>query len=198
MFEVLSEAERVASLRETMAAAPSPDDFWVFAFGSLMWRPDFTPCEKRPARLDGYVRRFSMWTVLSRGTVENPGLGLCLERGAGSCLGLAYRLEPGSEADVADALWQREMLTGIYRPAWLPVTTEDGDVTALTFLVDPAHPQYAGDFSADEQAALIAAAAGKHGTNRDYLASTVGELEKLGMTDAGLSDLLARVDALAD
>ena len=196
-FAELPKAEQADLLRETLARAPDPSAIWVFAFGSLMWHPGFAYGEKRLALLRGYERRFNIWTVLTRGSVDHPGLGLALTPGDGACQGLAYRLPPDGSDAALDALWDREMTTGVYRPRWLPVETAEATVQAVTFVVDPSHPQYVGDLPPDEQAALIATAAGKYGTNRDYLACTVRELERLGVHEPALVDLLARVEALA-
>jgi cation transport protein ChaC len=47
-------------------------------------------------------------------------------------------------------------------------------------------------------ARIIAGAAGKAGTNRDYLANTVAHLDELGIDDGSLHELLRRVERLGD
>ena len=91
----------------------------------------------------------------------------------------------------------REMLTSIYRPRWLTVTVDDRAVTAISFVVEKADAQYAGALPTAEQAAIIAAAHGKLGSCRDYLANTVAELAMLGIDEPGLTALLQEVDAIA-
>ena len=76
--------ERSASADE--AAGP----LWVFAYGSLMWEPNFPCAEVRPALLRGYHRALCILSIRNRGTEERPGLVLGLNRG-GSCAGRALR-----------------------------------------------------------------------------------------------------------
>ena len=51
-----------------------PGDVWFFAYGSLMWNPEFEPRETREACLEGWHRRFCVSSVIYRGTPEQPGL----------------------------------------------------------------------------------------------------------------------------
>jgi cation transport protein ChaC len=161
-----------------------------------MWRPCFGHLERRDAVLEGYARRFSIWTSLARGTPERPGLAMGLEAAAGRCPGIAFRLDPAQLDEAMEALWEREMVTGIYEPRWLLVETERGPLTALAFVVDQSHRQYAGKLPQDTAAAIIAGANGKFGSCRDYLANTVAALRAAGYPDAELEALLDAVQNL--
>ncbi len=196
-FEELSDADRAASLRGMLAVRPNTDDVWVFAYGSLIWRPCFAYVERLKATLTGYQRRFSVWTLIARGTPAAPGLGLALEEGNGACHGVAYRLAPKCALAGLDNLWAREMLTSIYHPRWLTVTVDRREITAIAFVVDKANVQYAGVLPTAERAAIIAAAHGKLGSCRDYLANTVAELATLRIDEPELKALLQEVDAIA-
>ncbi len=196
-FEELTDADRTASLHATLADRPNSGEIWVFAYGSLIWRPCFEYADRLKATLSGYRRRFSVWTVMARGTPAEPGLALALEEGDGSCHGVAYRLAPDHALAGLEALWAREILTSIYRPRWLTVTVDARAVTAISFVVETADAQYAGALPSAEQAAIIAAAHGKLGSCRDYLANTVSELAVLGIDEPGLTALLKKVDAIA-
>ena len=55
-----AEAEVEESLDAAVAAA-GDGDLWLFAYGSLLWRPDFPYRESRIARVRGYHRRFCLW-----------------------------------------------------------------------------------------------------------------------------------------
>ena len=139
-----------------------------------------------------------IWTVEARGTPAAPGLGLGLERlEGGTCWGKALELPGDDDARQAclQAIWEREMWTGIYQPRWVDVTVNGTDQTAIAFVVDPEHPQYAGALPVETQAGLIAAAAGNFGTCRAYLDETVAALARAGTRDADLEALQKAVSA---
>jgi cation transport protein ChaC len=165
-------------------------DLWVFGYGSLLWRPGFPHEEVRPAVLHGYHRAFCMWSYHYRGTRARPGLVLGLDSG-GACRGRAFRVAPADVQDVRRYLWDREMITAMYRERIVPVRLPDDGarVLALTYTVDHGHEQYAGKLSLDEQAAIIAAAHGDNGANVEYLMQTVDHLDELGIGDGPLHAL---------
>ncbi|MBI3446631.1 MAG: gamma-glutamylcyclotransferase [Magnetospirillum sp.] len=169
-------------------------DLWVFAYGSLMWRPDFEAQEVASARLMGYHRAFCILSSHYRGTPERPGLVLGLDRG-GSCRGRALLVAAPLVPEVMDRLYRREMVTGVYAPRFVPVTLEDGRrVSAWTFLARRDHPQYFADRDNAALAALIRQGSGEAGPCREYLANTIAQLEALGLGCGGLRRLLALVD----
>ena len=174
-----------------------PRDLWVFGYGSLMWDPGIHFAEVRRADLPGHGRRFSYRTIMGRGTPACPALTLSLEPAAACCSGLAFRIA----ADRADAesalLWRREMLRDGYRPALLPVATPQGEVTALVFASNHAHPDYVGAMSLVDEARIIASACGVIGSNRDYLVQVAAQLDRLGIADTYIRELQALVDTIA-
>ena len=195
-FEHLSKEAKDHSLRQTLATAPDPDKLYLFGYGSLIWRPCFQPASQQWAKLHGYQRRFSVWTVEARGTPEQPGLGLGLQQNDDAdCSGLLLQLpqQTAAREQALQAIWEREMLTGIYRPCWLDVETAESTLTALAFIVDTKHPQYAADLSEIEQAKYIHSAVGVLGTCRDYLDSTVTALSEAGFDDLSLLQLRDKV-----
>ncbi len=171
---------------------PAGKDFWIFGYGSLMWDPGFPHLEVRPALLDGYHRHFCVYSHVYRGTPECPGLVLGLDKG-GSCRGLVYRVPAGEGEDVMDYLHEREMVTGVYSPEWLTVSTDEGPVEAAAFVVDTGHEQYVGRLAEAEIIELILQGSGENGRCLDYLENTVRHLDAMGLSDATLSHLLARV-----
>ena len=189
---------------QTEPVLPHPADvprpLWVFGYGSLIWQPDFPVAEMRLARAAGWSRSFCMWSIHHRGTVEHPGLVLALDRASGSfCDGVALRAAPGSEAETLAMLRERELVSSAYLEEWLDLELRDGgggQIRALAYVMDRAHPQYTGHLSAEEQAAIIAAASGGRGPNRDYLYATSARLNELGIADADLSRLALQVREL--
>ena len=196
-FVHMSPDEKHQSLMETRAGRPDDEPMWVFGFGSLMWNPCFDFDIKTPAVLQGYDRKFHIWTTRARGTPDNPGLGLCLEDCSGACRGVAFRLIEEDVEAAWERLWEREMGSGIYRPVWVSVESEEhGQVVALTFVVNREHPHYAGPMPSERMADIMAGAKGSYGLCRDYLAGTIDEMRKLDVADPDLEDLLNRVDAI--
>lgn len=166
---------------------------WVFGYGSLIWHPGFPVAERRIARADGWHRSFCMRSIHHRGTVENPGLVLALDRAeAASCTGVVFRVAPGEEAATLATLRDRELVSSAYLETTLPVCTDDGMLEALTYVIDPDHVQYC-QLDREEQARIIARATGGRGPNRDYLWSTTAHLAELGIADPDLEWLAARV-----
>lgn len=191
---LLPEEERRASLEAILARARSRDDVWVFAYGSLIWNPAFHFVERRIARVHGYHRRFCLWTAIGRGSLDNPGLLLGLERG-GACRGLVYRIaEPDVETEL-DIIWRREMLTGAYHPTWVSAHTESAKVPAITFVINRDNNRYAGRLSEDRIARVIASAHGTVGPCCEYLFETVEHLHELGIRDHRLEAMARKVRA---
>ena len=175
-------------------------DLWVFGYGSLMWKPGFDFVERRLARLDGYSRRFGMWSWHYRGTREVPGLVLGLDWSPGeSCTGVAFRVDRDREREIRDYLQKRELISYAYFETLQSLTLlADGDVPetecqALCYILDRTHPQYAGGLTPEEQAACIGRAKGQSGPNAEYLLSTCSHLEEMGISDAALQSLADRV-----
>jgi cation transport protein ChaC len=178
-------------------------DLWVFAYGSLMWRPAFPYAEAVHARLTGWRRCFCIYSVHHRGTPERLGMVLGLDRG-GVCEGIAYRVAARDAGAVRGYLRAREQVSGVYREAFLPVELErhpPGDsaeeVMALVFIAERAHPAYAGRLPLPTQARLIRGGKGLSGANLDYLVSTVQHLLELGIRERVLERLVAMVGPLA-
>lgn len=171
---------------------------WVFGYGSLIWDPGFPVAERQLAQISGWHRSFCMRSIHHRGSEDAPGLVLALDEAQGaSCHGLAFRVVPGAEAETLAALRARELISSAYLERRLPVAFAGGGTAlALVFVIDPHHVQYCGGLDLEEQAQIIATARGGRGANRDYLFATAAHLHDLGIADADLDWLAARVRAL--
>ncbi|HVZ01743.1 MAG TPA: gamma-glutamylcyclotransferase [Dongiaceae bacterium] len=182
-------------LIESRRVRPVPgEELRVFGYGSLMWRPDFPYIDFVPASLHGYHRAFCIRSTHYRGTREKPGLVLGLDRG-GMCHGLMFRVEAANADAVADALHEREMVTGVYEPRWLNLRLAGGTLAkALAYVADRKHPQYAGRLSVAEVARRIRGATGRSGSNIDYLKNTVRHLEDMGIHECSLHQVLRQVE----
>lgn len=170
------------------------EDLWVFGYGSLMWRPDFDYLDRLEARLVGAHRALCVYSINHRGTAEKPGLVLGLDRG-GTCRGIAFRVAAANRAATIAYLRAREQITKVYRETVRPVTLlPSGErVSALCYLVDRGHPQYAGRLTLDRQMHFVRQGHGRSGANRDYVVATVKALEALGCHDPRLHLLSQRL-----
>ena len=164
-------------------------DFWVFGYGSLMWRPGFAHTETRRARLHGFHRSLCVWSHIYRGTRERQGLVLGLDRG-GSCVGLAFRVPSELREEVLAYLRDRELVTSVYLERMLPIRLEGGDsAVAVAYVVDRGHEQYAGALEEAEAARIVSGAVGQAGPNEDYVLNTVAHLQALGIRDHWLEEV---------
>jgi len=164
---------------------------WVFGYGSLMWRPGFEYADKVPARLIGEHRALCVYSFDHRGTPEKPGLVLGLDRG-GACRGIAFRVAPKLREAAIEYLRAREQTTHVYREVmrsvWLNNSSQQR-VSALTYVADRSHVQYAGRLPLNEQLRIVRQGHGRSGNNRDYVLATVKAIEAEGFRDEPLHRL---------
>jgi glutathione-specific gamma-glutamylcyclotransferase len=174
--------------------AETQPDLWIFAYGSLMWRPDFAYAERHRAELVGYHRSLCIESHLYRGTPERPGLVFGLDRG-GSCVGVAFRIAPELAAPTLEAVRLRELVLHVYREVEAAVRLDDGrSVTAIAYVADPTHPSYVGGLDHAAMLAIVRDRAGASGSNADYVRNTQAHLLELGVHDPVLAGLCAELD----
>jgi cation transport protein ChaC len=177
------------------AAEQESGELWVFGYGSLMWRPGFAYLERVPARLIGLHRALCVFSFVHRGTPERPGLVLGLDRG-GMCRGIAFRVAATLRAQTIGYLRSREQVTTVYLETMRRIELEDEQkrkVSALCYIVDRSHVQYAGRLSLAESLHYVRQGHGRSGQNRDYVLETVRALEALGYRESELHLLAERL-----
>jgi glutathione-specific gamma-glutamylcyclotransferase len=187
----------VMSAKILPEAVSSKGDLWVFGYGSLIWRPGFEFIERVPARLIGEHRALCVYSFVHRGTPEKPGLVLGLDRG-GACRGIAFRVAEKNRAATVAYLREREQVTSVYREVMRSVWLENEArqrVSALAYVVDRGHVQYAGRLSLAEQLRHVRQGHGQSGVNREYVLSTVAAIEAEGFRDAPLHQLAMMLHA---
>jgi len=190
----LSPTELLASLRNALDPWEPGSPFWIFAYGSLMWNPEFAWDARHVATIRGYHRAFRIWSRINRGTPENPGLVLTLECG-GSCRGLIYRIAPDRVQEEMSRIWKREMTYGSYRPKWLNCTVGDESFRALAFTVNRNCSGYAGQIPMEAVVEAISSAAGRYGPAYEYLFKTIDSLREHGIRDSRVEQLASLVRA---
>ena len=168
---------------------------WVFGYGSLLWNPGFEPIEQMRADLPGYRRSFCMLSIHHRGTPEDPGLVLALDKAEATdlCAGLALRVDEREAEQVLQELRARELISSAYVERWADLPLADGRrARAVTYVVDRDHAQYCC-YGLDQQAEIIARAVGGRGPNPEYLYKTADILRDLGIPDPQLDYLAEKV-----
>lgn len=162
----------------------------LFAYGSLMWNPGFTPDQTLVAKVRGYHRALRLRSLVNRGSADQPGLVMTLLSG-GSCRGLLYRLSPEHSAAQLQRLWLREMVVGTYVPRWLRCHSEQGEHLALAFTLSRRSPGWVGDLDDERLLQILRHAKGRYGTTLDYLQRAVMSLREHHIHDRALERQLA-------
>ncbi len=198
LYTRLEDAEVEAVAAGLLAQRP-PGPLYVFAYGSLLWKPEVTPADQFRATAPGWHRQFCIELTAWRGTPEAPGLMMALMSG-GSCAGLALELpEDGVAASLA-ALVRREMpyreMLGNVR--WTRLDTARGQLRALVFYAGPRGPRIRRGLDLAEAARLMARACGHGGSSAEYLHRTVASLGAHGIHDRNLWALQRLVAAEID
>jgi cation transport protein ChaC len=183
----LTDAEQDA-VAERLFAECGEEPLWVFAYGSLIWNPTFVHVEDRRATAIGWHRSFCMELTAWRGTPEQPGLMMALDRG-GRCDGVAFRLPDETRLDDLIKMVRREIIfqEDLDMVRWVDVRTETGKLRALVFWAGPKHGNGISlKLPLERVAFVLARACGYAGSCAEYLYNTVSHLEALGIRDRNL------------
>ena len=160
----------------------------VFAYGSLIWRPEVPPEGECIGTLYGYHRRFCLHQVRSRGTPESPCLMMALDRG-GACRSVLHWF---SEDGLEEKIWpifRREMRGHGYWARFVKVRSGATVHSALTFVANRTGPRYLGKLPIAEAAEFLACGCGPRGACAEYLLHTMSALRSRGIRDVGLQAL---------
>ncbi|MDB5523099.1 MAG: cation transporter [Rhizobium sp.] len=185
-LELLTD-EDFDQMAQQLASENREGALWVFAYGSLIWKPEFETVERRRSTAFGWHRSFCIELNSWRGTPQQPGLMMALERG-GRCDGVVYRLPADNLVKQIERLLRREMT---YRQnanavRWMPTVTAEGPIKALGFWVGPNGDRILSKQPLDKVAAILARACGHLGSGAEYLYKTVLHLEEFGIHDRNL------------
>jgi len=163
---------------------------WLFAYGSLIWKPAFDAVEHCRATTHGWHRAFTMQLTRWRGTPQQPGLMMVLEPG-GSCTGVAYRLPDENQHEQMLRLLRRETASreGLHAVRWITAETPHGKVQALGFWTGIKGPLRVEKQDHVRVAQILARACGHIGSGAEYLFHTVTKLEEHGIRDRNLWQL---------
>lgn len=169
---------------------------WIFAYGSLLFRPGFEYAERRRAFIAGYERRLWQGSPDHRGVPEAPGRVLTLlPRDTAACGGAAYRVSTPSADAILRALDEREQ-AGFAR-ATLPLLDAPGGrpfAQGITWIAGPENPHYLGELPEPAIAAEVRARRGPSGENADYVRLVAEALRALAIEDPHLEAIVAGLD----
>ncbi|BCG93710.1 gamma-glutamylcyclotransferase [Mesorhizobium sp. 131-2-1] len=175
------------ALAQRLASEADEGPLWVFAYGSLIWKPAFESVEQQRASAHGWHRSFCLDIMRWRGSAAQPGLMMALERG-GRCDGVIYRLPDGEKPAQIERLLRREIddHESIESVRWVPVRTAQGPLRALGFWVGVTGRGTSLGQPLEKVARVLARACGHVGSGAEYLYNTVSHLETFGIHDRNL------------
>lgn len=175
-------------------AKASDDSAWIFGYGSLIYKVDFPFLERRPATINGWVRRFWQGSHDHRGLPHAPGRVVTLLPEPGAvCAGMAYHVESSvlAHLDFREKNGYQRVLT--------PLQFEDGHVgEGIVYIATEDNEAFLGEAPLKEIAAHIHRAEGPSGTNRDYLLRLADALRQLAVHDEHVFDLEALILQVQD
>ncbi|HYD95202.1 MAG TPA: gamma-glutamylcyclotransferase [Noviherbaspirillum sp.] len=186
----LSEQDYDAMVEDLLRAHPPGEDAWIFAFGSLIWKPECEHLEERCGTAHGWHRSFCFRIQRYRGTVACPGLMMSLDRG-GQCKGVLFRLSAQTLRQQLGKLCRRETTHKPPNtvPRWITVVSEGVSQRAIAFVINRESPAYVGKLAPGQIAEILARACGHWGSGAEYLFHTVCRLEERGIHDRYLWQL---------
>lgn len=169
---------------------------WVFAYGSLVFRPGFSFVRREVACVEGFERRFYQGSTDHRGTPEAPGRVVTLVPSPGArCWGVAFGLSVGSVDAVLGRLDFRER--GGYARLELPLHGKNGErlsESGLVYVANPDNPEWLGDAPYEAMARQIKSSVGPSGRNTDYVLGLARALDEMGVDDPHVFALADHVD----
>ena len=179
---------------------PASVPIWLFAYGSLIWRPGFNYAERTRGFVQGWSRRFWQGSTDHRGLPGAPGRVVTVTQEASeACWGIAYRLDEGSREATLQALDERER--GGYERHVVDFHCNDGPRSgswpALMYVAGPENPNYLGPAPLASIAEQVQRAHGPSGSNREYLLELHAMLLTLQIEDDHIQQLAALLRALS-
>jgi cation transport regulator ChaC len=164
---------------------------WIFAYGSLIYRPSFPYLVRQRAFLPGWARRFWQGSPDHRGVPEAPGRVVTLVPAEGeTCGGCAYRIDPAVTDEVLTALDERES-AGFDRIRREVLDAPGGApfAEALVYVADATNPHFLGPLDERAIASWVRRSKGPSGPNADYVLQLHDALAELGIEDAHVEQI---------
>jgi len=162
---------------------------WIFAYGSLLWRPGFEFKKKKKASVLGWERRLWHSSTDHRGTPDLPGrVAAIVPMETGVCEGLVYGISDSKWEETIEYLDEREK--NGYESMLISVDVEGlGLMEAITYRSKSEEGWVVLDEKDEELIYFFLNAAGESGKNLDYLMTLGSTLDQLGIKDRHVSSL---------
>jgi cation transport regulator ChaC len=173
---------------------------WIFAYGSLIFRPSFAFLERRRAFVAGFARRFWQGSPDHRGVPGAPGRVVTLVPLEGAtCGGCAYRIDPRDADAILEELDEREQ-AGFER-RMLPL--RDGPDAlpfgeGLTWIADHTNEHFLGSLPEHEIASVIRERRGPSGANAEYALRLLEALRALEVIDDHVEEIARHLAVVHD
>ncbi|KAK9459467.1 ChaC-like protein [Lipomyces oligophaga] len=177
------------------------NEFYIFGYGSLIFKPPPFVEFSVGGFVEGYVRRFWQQSHDHRGTPDHPGRvvtlverqvwqagGLMLQDPhaefellqTGKTWGVAYKIIPEKVKQVSGILDLREQNGySVHLVPFHPAAGGDGVVPAIVYIGTPDNFAFSPEPDLNKLAALIAISKGPSGYNKDYLYNLAMALKQL-------------------
>ncbi|KAF2756641.1 ChaC-like protein [Pseudovirgaria hyperparasitica] len=187
------------------------ENFWLFGYGSLIWKPPPHFDKRVPGFIEGYVRRFWQASEDHRGTPNAPGRVVTLidhnhwmtlsahdlhkSTTSTKVWGAAYHIPPQHVAEVREYLDIREINGySIQYTPFHPTDSSSPPIHCLVYIGLPDNPQFLGAQEPEALANHILRSSGPSGANKEYLYMLETALDGLSMDsgDEHVSDLARR------
>jgi len=153
---------------------------WLFGYGSLIFKADFPYMERKPAGIQGWIRRFWQGSHDHRGTPDSPGRAVTLIESENEvCYGVAYKIK----INTLEKLDYREK--NGYLRFFADLRFEDGEYDqGLVYIATPQNGAFLGKASEKDIAKLILVASGASGTNLEYFKNLYFALDEMNALDS--------------
>jgi cation transport regulator ChaC len=170
---------------------------WIFAYGSLIFRPDFSFLERKRAFVRGWSRRFWQGSPDHRGMPEAPGRVVTLVSDANAtCGGCAYRISVEESNSILEALDHRERAGFIRQVLPLHESPEGASFAGgVTWVADTTNEHFLGPLPEREIAAWVRERRGPSGPNADYVLRLHAALRELDLHDPHVEEIVRHLGA---
>lgn len=183
-----------------------PQNYWLFGYGSLIFKEPPHVVERVPGYVENSVRRFWQSSIDHRGTEEQPGrvvtllthetftkLGGEFEFESDyTVYGVAFKIDPKYAEEVREQIDYREKHG--YRPVVLPFHAKSGgNWSCIAYVGSEDNDAFVGPETPEAVAKIISTTVGPSGPNIDYLVNlekAIRELHPENQPDEYLERLL--------